>query len=368
MCISVSELDHSHNQEMLDILEKSPMISSGLELHFDKSPDIFATTRLWSEDFKYFGVFVNDSLAGFGMYLTYTGYINHKPEKILYIGNFCIDPIHRKKGLLHRLGAYINHNVPHDCHAVFCMILQGNKRAERYFTPGSNLLSFLPITRTMLPYVTRSILILRPKKIPFDHLVRRASKSDIPEIDKFLRKVEKPEFLMPVANYDSMEKRLSMRTGLDIEDYFLAHKNGEMIGLCAAWDVSTFKRTRIIRYKGTMKIIRFIYKLLSRIFNYPDLPARGGAIKELYISDVLIVNDDVAVFRSLITGIYNTYQKKRYNLINVGSYKGDPLLNATKSFFSTSLNSNIYYSSLKGQELNLSDPNYSKPYVDIALI
>ena len=96
--ISIKRLDQSHNDEMLHILESSPMETDVLDLHFDKSPDIFNTTRLWSDNFKYYGVFVNEKLAGFGMYLIYKGYVGDEIHNIIYGGNFCIDKKQRKKG------------------------------------------------------------------------------------------------------------------------------------------------------------------------------------------------------------------------------------------------------------------------------
>lgn len=365
--IAIRELDQSHNEEMLEILENSLMRTNGLDLHFDKSPDIFATTRLWSDNFKYYGVFANDNLAGFGMYLIYAGFIGSRLEEILYIGNFCIDTRYRKRGFLFKLAEHIHRKVPKDCQYGFCMILKGNKRAERYFEQESKLLPFLPSIRIKLAYETRSILILGPKQSNPDFPVRQATQKDIPLLNEFITSEHTPGFLMHELNSKFIEHRISLKTGLKIEDYFIAYQNNKIIGFCAAWNVSNFKRTRILRYKNGFKVIRLIYKLVSLIFRYPDLPENGEAIKEIYITDLAIKGTNHLILKSILKSIYKVYQEKKYNLINIGSFKGDPLLKATNAFFSSPLYSGIYFSAINDGK-NSEATELIGPSIDIALL
>jgi hypothetical protein len=365
--VDIRELNPSDNADMLEILENSPMKTSALELHFDKSPDIFLATALWSANFKYYGIFSERRLVGFGMYLIYSGFVMRRYEKIVYVGNFCIDAKYRRRGFLHKLSEHIYQHVPDDCTYGYCMILKGNKRAERYFEQGSNILPFLPSKRIKIEYETRSLLILGRKKESPHFEVRQAAQMDIPLLNDFISIEQKPKFLMREATSETIERRLFCRTGLKIEDYYVAYLDKQIIGFCAAWDVSNFKRTRILKYKKRFKVVRMIYKLLSLLNHYPDLPKDGDLINEVYLADLVIKESNHLVLKSLLKVIYNVYHKKNYNLINIGSYKDDPLLKATKSFFFTSLHSNIYFSEL-GEDNGIDAYKINRPSIDIAML
>ena len=365
--VSIRELDQSYNTEMLDILKNNPMKTGFLELHFDKSPNIFLTTRLWSENFKYYGIFSKNQLAGFGMYLIYSGFINNCYEKVLYIGNFCIDVNYRKKGYIFKLSEFIQKKVPQYCKYGFCIILEGNKRAERYFEQASNLMPFMPPNRFKIGYESRSILILGSKKEVSDFEVKHAEQKDKQLINDFINQHQDVKFLMQEMKSKSIDSRLAYRKGLHIEDYYIVLLGKRIIGMCAAWDVGKFKRTRVIKYKKRLNLIRRIYNFLSLINHYPRFPKDGESIKEVYITDIIIAEDNYLVLKSLLMKIYNDYQKKKYNLINISSYKNDPLLRATKSFFFNSLHSNIYFSKL-GENMDIDITKLRKPAIDIALL
>ena len=132
--------------------------------------------------------------------------------------------------------------------------------------------------------------------------------------------------------------------------------------------MSAVKRTRILKYKKGFKLVRLLYALISKILQYPDLPEKGDAIKEIYLTDVIIKDQNYLTLEALLKSIYNDYRKKKYNLINFGSYSNDPLLKAAKSFFSRPLRSNIYFSSNDSKKLIDNKIDFSKPFVDMALI
>ena len=86
--------------------------------------------------------------------------------------------------------------------------------------------------------------------------------------------------------------------------------------------MSRYKRTRILEYKGSFAWIRKIYKFISRIFKYPDLPKKGESLKEIYITDIVIKDRNPEVLESLLLRIYNEYRDKRYNMMIIGSFQG----------------------------------------------
>jgi len=364
----IKELDPSWNDKMLDILRSSPMETSDLDLHFDKSPNIFLPNKFRSERYKYYGIFMGDELAGFGMHLKYKGFVNGKITDISYFGNFYIDKRFRKRGLFKELSEYMLKELFQDTSFGYCLILEGNQSAQKYFVRGKYTLPSMPDYVKIGSYETRNILITRKRRENKKYHIRKARNEDTAQIISMLEAEMPSRILSTNINMDIFINRLVVRPGLDISNYYLAFEKDSLVGVCAVWDVGSFKRTRIIRYNRRFFWIRFFYKIISKIFRYPDLPDQGEPLREAYITDLVIKNRDPEVMKNLLLRIYNEYRKHNYNLIYLGSYKGDPLLKAAASFFSKPLYSTIYFSAKDGQSLGNKTIDFSKPWIDIALI
>ena len=365
--IYIKELDVSYNDQMLEILRNSPMQTDDLDLYFDKSPDIFRINQLWSDRYKYYGIFVGEKLAGFGMHLKYSGYINGTPKEISYLGNFYIDKQFRNRGLFKELSEYILNGLYHDTAYGYCLVLEGNRAAQKYFTGRVNSLPSMPYYQKIGTYETRNVLITRKKRENPKYSIRKACEDDIPQILSMLQQERSSRVLAPVIDQKMLKKRFGKNPDSGILSYYLAFENQKMAGLCAAWEISAIKRTRILKYKRKNLLIRLIYGMLAVVFQYPDLPDTGEPLKEVYITDVA-VNGNPDVFKDLLNRIYNDCLSNRYNLIYIGSYKGDPVLKATESFFSTPIYASIYFSAKDKNALEQKTLDCSKPLIDPALI
>lgn len=364
----VKELDPSYNNKMLDILRSSPMETDDLELHFDKSPDIFLPNKFWSDRCQYYGIFVGDELAGFGMHLKYKGFVNGKITDISYFGNFCIDKRFRYRGLFKELSEYMLQELYQDTAFGYCLILEGNQSAQKYFTRGKHTLPSMPNYVKIGSYETRNILITWKRRENNKYHIRKAQNKDAAQIIYMLETEFPSRILSPYMNREIFRDHLKERPNFDISNYYLAFEKDNLAGVCATWDISSFKRTCILRYKKRFFWVRLFYKFISRLFQYADLPDQGEALREIYITDLVIKNRDSEVLKNLLFRIYNEYRKKNYNLIYLGSYKGDPLLKAADSFYSKPLYSNIYFSAKDERSLENQTIDFSKPLIDIALI
>lgn len=364
----IRQLDHSYNDQMLAILRTSPMETDMLDLHFDKSPDIFLTNQFWSDRFQYYGIFAGNRLAGFGMHLKYRGFMNGKIQDISYFGNFCISKQYRKQGLFKELSEYMLRTLYQDTSYGYCLIMIGNRSALKYFDQRDHTLPSMPHYMKIANYETRNILITTKRKEKSGMLIRKAQECDIQQIISLLRAEHTSRILASYIDCDTFIKRMEIRPDFGIENYYLAFENGILTGFCAVWDTSSFKRTRILKYKKQFLWIRLIYRLLSKLFHYPDLPYIGGPLKEIYITDVVIKRRDSEVLKNLLSRVYNEYRLKKYNLMYIGSYQGDPLLKATNSFFSKPLYSHIFFSAKDKRDLEDPGLDLSKPLIDLALV
>ena len=120
-------------------------------------------------------------------------------------------------------------------------------------------------------------------------------------------------------------------------------------------------------YRKKFKWIKLIYGLLEPLLGFPELPGPGEPFREITLNDYATENRNVRVLEAILERIYTDYRHKGYNMLQIASYSGDPLLQATRGFFSQPLYSRVI--------LGYADPDYltreridcSRPYIDIAL-
>ncbi|MCJ7468119.1 MAG: GNAT family N-acetyltransferase, partial [Maribacter sp.] len=131
--IRIAKLNKSHNQEMLHIMNASPMKTPFIEVLFDKGPNISLLNEVWAKKYSYYGIFDNTLLLGFGSCLEYDGYFDRSKYSFSYLGNFCIHPDYRQQGLFKKLTEFILQEAYKKENICFCLVLQGNTSIERYF-------------------------------------------------------------------------------------------------------------------------------------------------------------------------------------------------------------------------------------------
>ncbi|MDZ7607351.1 MAG: hypothetical protein U5K79_17605 [Cyclobacteriaceae bacterium] len=133
--------------------------------------------------------------------------------------------------------------------------------------------------------------------------------------------------------------------------------------------MNAIQRTRILRYKKNSQLLRYICKVIASILALSE-SARGRETSKRVLSYEHCggATEAQKIYRAVLIHIYNDYRDKKYNLIHIGSFRGDELLKATKGFLSNSLNSTIYYADKHGATLSTDEISNQKPYVNIAWI
>ncbi|GAB2775007.1 GNAT family N-acetyltransferase [Salinimicrobium soli] len=364
--ITIRELDRSYNDQMLEILAASPMKTPVIEISFDRSPNLFLLNELWSQDYRYYGVFVSNKLVGFGKHLQYQGYFNETEHTLSYFGDFCIVPRERGKGYYKQLVEYMISTCLQKKSIGYTVIFEGNKKADSYFS--NHRYRNIPGFRKLSPTLTRTLLITGRKDFKTDLTIRTAEEGDKKAILKCVMNEKKD--LAQVFDRERFEKKISGNYGFSIQDYFLAYKADRLVGICGAWNMKGLKRTRVLRYKKKFLLIYFIYNLLSKLTGNKGLPRPGRSFNEVYLTDVWVRENDPEIFKALLFDIYKMARSNGQHLIHYGSTQNDPLLKAFKSFFSVSLKSSVYVSSLHPEKWNSIKTSLlnTEPHFDITKI
>ncbi len=142
-------------------------------------------------------------------------------------------------------------------------------------------------------------------------------------------------------------------------------KAGVLCGVCAAWDCSSFKQTRVLRYGSGFLTARIAYKTLALFFNLPPLPSRGNSFKDFIITDYAVREREPKIMKALLKVIYNVYRKRGFQNMIWGSSADDPLLSASKGFFYQRLVSSIVLISTNPDMLESIAIHNHLPYIDL---
>jgi hypothetical protein len=172
----------------------------------------------------------------------------------------------------------------------------------------------------------------------------------------------------PFIDEEKFRKNLNQRPDFSIQNYYLVEKNNQVIGTCAAWDCSSFKQIRILKYGKKFNRIKNFYNAFSPLFRFPPLPVSGEPFKAVYITDCAVTGSDPKIMNAMLRQVYNEYRAKRFNLIVFGSFENDRLLEATNGFFYQSVESNVYLYHRDVKKIEELKRLNLQPYIDVAFL
>lgn len=367
MGLSVRKINEEYNAEMLGILLDSPMESDGLSVCLDRSPDMFAVPKLFFDSYKAFGFFMEERLVGFAMVCRKTLYVNSIPREIGYLANMYVLPEGRKRGWLYRASEPLFSEVLDQVGLGYATTMKGNRNTEPMIGRKIQKFPFIPFSVSIGINHIHNILITFRKRNRSGYKIRRATEKDLPHIARLLDEEYRPRLFGPVMTEDNLLKTIARRPGFTVQDYFIAESGGKIVGTCSAWDIKEIRKLRVMAYRKQYRIVKLVYSLAAPVFGFPKLPKAGSPFREIVINDYGVEGRNPEILKALITHIYQESRKSGYNMIQIGSYEGDPILSATKGFLSQPLYSHIIFGAKDPECIEKEGIDVSRPYLDIAL-
>lgn len=244
--------------------------------------------------------------------------------------------------------------------------MAGNRDPHSYVGHRNPSFPYIPYSRIINRLDARNILLIWPVSQVRDYTIRTATTQDIPAIVTLLNNEHKERLFGNLYREDTFQNYLNNCPGLTISDYYLAlDKKGKPSGVCAAWDCSSFKQTRVLRYGRRFLPARIAYKTLALLFHLPPLPLPDGCFKDFMITDYAVRERDPGIMNALLRVVYNDYMKRGFQNMIWGSSADDPLLRASKGFFYQRVVSNIVLISTDPSMVESGAVRNHLPYIDL---
>ena len=351
---------------MLDILHESPIVTGDMTICFDREPDIFLMPRIRYDHSEYMGFFFEDRLQGFAMMGYERAWIDRRPTSIFHFTDCYVRREARGKELIYKSFEIFFEQTHENAQTGYAVVMKGNRAAESYIGRRKQGFSLVPYSRKIGELDVRNIIITFSRKADSPYIVRHAKENDVGSIVALLRRDFRERLFAPCIDDEKFLVNLEKRPGLGIGDYYVAEEKGSPVGVCAAWDTSSFKQNRILRYSSRFRTKKLLYSLLGLLFGFPPLPGEGGSFRDVHITDFATRERDPGIMKALLHAVYGECRAKKYNTIIFGSSSDDPLLEAADGFMTERLVSHIILGGITRDTMEDGAISIRLPYIDIA--
>jgi hypothetical protein len=247
--------------------------------------------------------------------------------------------------------------------------MEGNKEALSLLGRRHAKFPLVPWTKIIGKLDVKTILLVYPIKMDTSYIIRHATFDDFPVIVSLLNAEHKNRLFGSRFSETGLDILISARPGFSIDNYYLAMDTSkQVVGVCAAWDCTSFKQNRVIKYGPAFLPSRIGYWFLSEIYHLPPLPGEGETFRDVTITDYAVRDRNPGIMKALLKAVYCDYRKLGYHTMIWGSSADDPLLKASKEFFHQAVVSNIVLLALKPDLLEDNAVNLNLPYIDVACL
>jgi hypothetical protein len=353
--------------ELRSFLVNNP-VPGNIEVTFEREPDFFAGSEVRGGLNQTIAVrdLGKNKIVGIASRSVAKAFVNGEPTELGYLSDLRLSPEYRSGSLLARGYRFLK-ELHADGRALLytTAIFAENAHALATLTAGRAL---LPAYHPMGCLNCSSINIGRTKP-PFEaHCdIERGSLALFPQIvDCLNRNNARKQF----APFHSCEEFLRGRRWRDFEvsDFYVAVRNGHVIGVIGQWNQRRFKQTRVIRFSGSLRWLAPMANVTHQVFKGRRFPEVGEELRSFYVSFVAVDDDDVSVFRALLRTLYRDAVAGDAMFALTSLHQEDPLRAALEDYSLTPFSARIYCVCYSDGESGFGILDNRVPYLEAATL
>jgi hypothetical protein len=365
--MKISLAEQQHDPGIRRLLRETP-IPGRIEVAYMREPDFFQASKLAGEFSQTIVATEKGVPVGMGARNIRSCYVNGKAMDIGYLSS--LRAMGRRQAATGLARAYrFLHELHGDCRAPFYLstIVDDNQSARALLTSGRSSLPHYIDCGLYETYAVGLSARHRRRVVPSGIEIKRGGDVPLSDIVAFLKKEGSRRQFFPV--YETSDFESDVTRAFSVRDFYVALRQGRIVGVVGCWDQRTFKQCVVVGYHGAMKATRPLINVALRARGYRALPAPGEPIKLLYAAFVCVAGDDVAILKSLLEHIHDDNSHGESHFLAVGFHHRDPLRAAVRGFHSVRYRSRLYVVCWEDGEVSCQQLDHNLiPYLELGTL
>lgn len=317
------------DRELRELLRNSP-VPGQISVTFEREPSFFDSCHIRG---NFFQVCVGRDrrtrgIIGLGTRSMAPGFINGEPSPLGYLADLRLEPSYRGGTLVARGYRFLRHLhedgrtrlyttvIFSENHAALATIASARAGLPQYrdqgtiHCPGINIRRAAPLIRAGCEIV-------------------RGCEGLLPDIVNCLNRNNRRRQFAPVHTVAMFRDRWR---GFRTEDFHVAVRGSNVVGVVGCWDQRSFKQTRVAGFGPRLRWMVPFANVLRPITRAPRYPKAGEEVPYFYLSFIAVDDDNLQVFRALLRSAYNAAVGTGFLYAIVGLHERDPLLPALRDY------------------------------------
>ncbi|HEV8584736.1 MAG TPA: hypothetical protein VGT02_07175 [Methylomirabilota bacterium] len=257
-------------------------------------------------------------------------FVNGRPRDVGYLSDLRVLPAYRGRTVLAR-----GYRLIRDLHAdgrtdlYYTVIAAENAAALAALTRGR---AGLPAYRDLGGFVSPAIVLGRRKPALHGGVeIVPGTDARLDDIVGCLNEHGRAKQFAPVYRREDFGDG-GRFPGFRVEDFTLALRGGRVVGALGRWDQRAFKQTRVVGYRGPLRLLRPFVNAGAPVLGWPRFPRPGEALASFHAAFLAVEGNDVGVFGALLRHVYNAAAGGSHAYMVVGLHERDPLTAALDGY------------------------------------
>lgn len=245
------------------------------------------------------------TLVGVGTRVITRAFVNGEPRSVGYLGDLRLLPSYRGRTLVargYRLLRELHRDGQTDLY--FTAIAAENRLALDTIASGR---AGLPAYRDLGLFHSPAVNLLGPRPA-IDAAgieIVRGHPGMLDAIVACLNDHGRAKQFAPVYTAEDFAAATPRFRDFRIEDFYVALRGSRVVGTLARWDQGAFKQTRVVGYRGALRVLRPLVNLGAPALGLPRFPRAGDHLRSFHAAFASVQHNDLDVFRALLRRLYN---------------------------------------------------------------
>lgn len=355
----IREASRADNGRLLDLTRATPM-PGAIGLRIDREPDFFRLQALRGKG----RVLVQEECGEIQgcISLSHRTVRAAKRERTLwYVGDLKVHPAHRRKGVGAGLAvAALEYLMDQNADLLACVVAKGNRRVSTFLEGKFQIPPFLSLGDLSV------LMLLSSRRGPGHRFqVREGTEADTAELADLYRNSSARFEVAPILTEEDWREALDGDPA--VCKVLVAAENGRVQAAGWLFDVQWAKKHVVISLSAGLSALAVPLRPLAGLSPAFRIPREGETVSLLCLRHLCVRDDNMEALRALVRAARKQAFAGDFPFVLYGLHERDPFRRAFRRLPHFSMGSELFLTSLQGNEELVEEVSRGVPVEDYAL-